>query len=406
MGPKGFSGEPPENRMMDRGKKTMKYRQLGKTGLQVSEIGLGSEAFVNQGEAFALELIDTAAALGINYFDCYNSEPYVRSYLGKGMEGRREKFIVQGQIGSAWIDGQYQRTRNMDLVKEAWEDLLTRFRTDYIDVGMIHYVDEQKDFDAIFQGPFLTFVLDLKREGKVKHIGLGTHNPKIALQAVKTGFVEVVMLSINPAYDILPSNEDINVMFEKSTYESQSVLARIDPEREALYRLCEEKGVALTVMKPFAGGALLDEGESPFGVAMTVPQCLHYCLTRPAVASVLAGARNVKELKEAAAYCELPEEEKEYATLLSSAPAHRFQDRCMYCGHCAPCTVGIDIATVNKFTDLCEAQGFVPDTVRDHYRVLEAKAGDCVGCGACETRCPFGVKIVEHMAKAKTWFGQ
>lgn len=98
MGPKGFSGEPPENRMMDRGKKTMKYRQLGKTGLQVSEIGLGSEAFVNQGEAFALELIDTAVALGINYFDCYNSEPYVRSYLGKGMEGRRKNLLCRGKL--------------------------------------------------------------------------------------------------------------------------------------------------------------------------------------------------------------------------------------------------------------------------------------------------------------------
>lgn len=140
-----------------------------------------------------------------------------------------------------------------------------------------------------FSGPVSHLCVGPEAGGKVKHIGLGTHNPKIALQAVKTGLVEVVMLSINPAYDILPSNEDINVMFEKSTYESQSVLARVDLEREALYRLCEEKGVALTVMKPFAGGALLDEGESPFGVAMTVPQCLHYCLTRPAVASVLAG---------------------------------------------------------------------------------------------------------------------
>lgn len=384
----------------------MKYRDLGKTGLRVSEIGLGSEVFVNSSEADSLKMLDTAVELGINFFDCYNSEPHVRDVLGKGMKGRREKFIVQGQIGSHWVDGQYKRTRQMDEVKTAWEDLLTRFGTDYIDVGMIHYVDEQKDYDEVFGGPFIQFVLDLKAQGKIKCTALGTHNPKIALQAVRTGLIEVIMLSVNPAYDLLPSNENIDAMFEKSTYERQSALNSIDPEREELYRLCEEKGVGLTVMKPYAGGALLDAGESPFGVAMTVPQCLHYCLTRPAVASVLAGARTVEELREAAAYCDLPEEKKEFATLLSSAPAHSFSDKCMYCGHCAPCTVGIDIATVNKFTDLCHVQSMVPETVREHYAALEVKAGSCIACGACETRCPFGVKIVEHMEKAKTVFGE
>ena len=77
----------------------------------------------------------------------------------------------------------------------------------------------------------------------------------------------------------------------------------------------------------------------------------------------------------------------------------------MYCGHCAPCTVGIDIAMVNKLADLCEAQEMVPETVREHYLALEMKAGDCVQCGGCEQRCPFGVKIIEHMDKAKEVFG-
>lgn len=133
-------------------------------------------------------------------------------------------------------------------------------------------------------------------------------------------------------------------------------------------------GVALTVMKPYGGGALLDAEESPFGVAMTVPQCLHYCLTRPGVACVLAGAHTKEQLLEAAAYSQLSEEQKDFAALLGSTPAHRFTDKCMYCGHCAPCTVGIDIASVNKFADLCEAQGMVPETVREHYNAMAVKA--------------------------------
>lgn len=383
----------------------MNYRTLGRTGLRVSEIGLGSEAFVNRSEEFALALYDAAVEAGINYFDLYNPEPYVRNNLGKAMKGRREKFILQGHLCAVWKDGQYKRTRNMEEVRSGYEDLFRRLETDYIDVGMIHYLDEQKDFDQVLGGPVIAFAKELKAAGKIRYIGMSTHNPRIAIQAVKTGLIDVIMFSINPAYDILPPNEDVNTLFEKSTYEAPNVLSSTDPERQKLYSLCESEGVALTVMKPYGGGALLKAEESPFGVAMTVPQCLHYCLTRPGVASVLAGAHTAEELLEAAAYSDLPDEKKDYAPLLSSAPAHPFTDKCMYCGHCAPCTVGIDIATVNKFADLCAAQGAVPETVREHYVALSHKAGECIACGACETRCPFGVKITEHMQKARELFG-
>lgn len=383
----------------------MKYRTLGRTGIRVSEVGLGSEAFVNQNEAFAQALFDTALEAGINFFDLYNPEPYIRDNFGKAMEGRREQFVIQAHLCSAWIDGQYKRTRDMETVKAAYDDLFRRLRITYVDVGMIHYVDEQTDFDAVFNGPVIAYARKLRDAGKIRHIGMSTHNPRIAIQAVKSGEIDVIMFSVNPAYDILPPNEDVNTLFEKETYETPDVLSSTDPERLALYSLCESEGVALTVMKPYGGGALLDAGESPFGVAMTAAQCLHYCLTRPAVASVLAGAHTREELLEAAAYSELPEAEKDFASLLGSTPAHRFKDKCMYCGHCAPCTAGIDIASVNKFADLCEAQGTMPETVREHYNALQAKAGDCVKCGACEKRCPFGVKIIEHMEKAKGLFG-
>lgn len=384
----------------------MKYRTLGRTGLRVSEVGLGSEVFVNHDDDFAQDLIEAALGAGVNYFDLYNPEPYVRDSLGKAMKGRREKFVLQAHLCSAWIDEQYKRTRNIDDVRAAYEDAFARLQTDYIDVGMIHYVDEQKDFDEVFGGPVIEYARELKAAGKIRHIGMSTHNPRVAIQAAKTGEIEVIMFSINPAYDILPPNEDVNTLFESATYDQPNVLSSTDPERQELYSLCESLGVALTVMKPYGGGALLDGKESPFGVAMTVPQCLHYCLTRPAVATVLAGARTKEELLEAAAYSDLPDEEKDYATLLSTAPAHRFTDKCMYCGHCAPCTVGIDIASVNKFADLCKAQGEVPETVREHYAALSVKAGVCMECGACETRCPFGVKVIEHMRKAAAIFGE
>lgn len=382
----------------------MNYRTLGRTGLTVSEIGLGSEAFVKQTVEDGVALVNAAIGAGVNYFDLFNPEPHVRDVFGLAMQGRREEFIMQAHLCSAWIDGQYKRTRDMDQVKAAFTDLMARLRTDYIDVGMVHYVDEQKDFDQVFGGPVIEFAKEQKAAGHIRHIGMSTHNPRIAIQAVKSGLIDVIMFSINPAYDILPPNEDINVMLDKASYET--VLSNIDPERQELYSLCESQGVAITVMKPYGGGALLSAEASPFGAAMSVAQCLHYCLTRPGVATVLAGAVNKEELMEAVAYCDAGDAERDYAKLLSSCPAHPFTDKCMYCGHCAPCTAGIDIDSVNKFADLCEAQHMVPETVREHYNVLSVKAGACVKCGQCEARCPFGVKIVEHMQKAVDIFGE
>lgn len=383
----------------------MNYRSLGRTGLRVSEIGLGCEQIMEQDSKTSAEVLHAAVEMGINFFDLFSPHPSMRDAFGMAMEGQREKFILQAHLCSAWIDGQYKRTREMGKVKAAFADLLSRLRTDYVDVGMIHYIDGKEDFDQVFHGPVLAYAQELKAAGKVRFLGMSTHNPRIAAMAAETGFIDVIMFSCNPAYDILPPSEDINTLFDGASYEALDPVSHTDPERKELYSLCESKGVALTIMKPFAGGALLNESASPFGKAMTVAQCLHYCLTRPGVATVLSGAKDVEELRESVGYCQLPDEEKDYSALLSSFPLRPFVDACMYCGHCAPCTAGIDIAAVNKFADLCEIQGKVPDTVREHYAVMPAKAGNCVQCGQCESRCPFGVKIIEHMKKAQTIFG-
>ena len=60
----------------------------------------------------------------------------------------------------------------------------------------------------------------------------------------------------------------------------------------------------------------------------------------------------------------------------------------MYCGHCAPCPKGIDVAVVTKFLNLCRAQGSVPETVREHYALLPHRAAECIACGACAGECP------------------
>lgn len=376
----------------------MRYRKLRKTGLEVSEIGLGAEWLERHDSREIKEVIDTCEAQGINILDCWMSEPNVRSNIGAALKGRRERWIIQGHIGSTWQKGQYVRTRCLPLVKAAFEDLLARLGTDYIDLGMIHFVDEAAEFERIMSGEYIDYVRGLKKDGVIRHIGLSTHNPAVAKMAALSGEIEMILFSINPAFDLLPPTEDINQYFAD---EYDETLGGIAPEREELYRICEHLEVGITVMKGYAGGRLFDARTSPFGVALTPVQCLHYALTRPAVASVMAGYDTPEHVLMAVAYENASAEEKDYASVLARAPHHAYSSgQCTYCGHCAPCPAGIDIAMVNKLYDLASMHREVPAAVRAHYRQLSANAADCTGCRGCESRCPFHVPVVERMKLA------
>lgn len=382
----------------------MEYRKLGATELMVSEIGMGCEGFSENQFTMAKELFDAAEKYGVNYFDLYTSDPKVRAAVGEAMLGRREKFMVQGHICSVWQDGQYKRSRNLSEVKEGFEEMMRLLQTDYLDVGMIHYCDSMADWETICKGGVLQYVIALKEEGRIHHIGLSSHNPEVALAAIASGFIEVLMFSVNPCYDLQPADEDVNQLWNEEKYKNP--LVNMEPLRQELYETCQRQGVGITVMKAFGGGDLLDGKLSPAGKALTVNQCLHYALTRPAVATVLAGAHSLKQFEECLSYEKAAEDEKDYALAFASFPNISWRGHCMYCSHCAPCPQKIDVASVTKFLNLAAAQGEVPETVREHYRVLEHHAGECIQCGACETRCPFQVSIMDNMKRAKKVFGK
>ncbi len=251
-------------------------------------------------------------------------------------------------------------------------------------------------------GPYIEYVKRLKAQGKIRHIGMSTHNPAMAKKAAEHGLVEAILFSVNPAFDLLPPTDDIDDYFVD---EYQAGLGGIDPARAELYKLCEQHDVGITVMKPYAGGRLFDAGRSPFGVALTPVQCIHYCLTRPAVAAVMAGYDTPEHVEQAVAYETATDEDKDYASVLAGAPKHTFgQGECTYCGHCRPCPVDIDIAMVNKYHDLAAMQPEAPAAVKAHYLALEHHADECIGCKSCEDRCPFGVKIAERMVRTAELF--
>lgn len=233
---------------------------------------------------------------------------------------------------------------------------------------MIHYVDRVEEFHQIMAGnPFMCYVRELCEADTIRHIGLSTHNPEVALLAVENPEIEMILFSVNPAFDMMPATENLDDLFGEVG--EQSALDRVTPERAELYAAAEQTGTGITVMKGFMGGRLLDAAQPPFGVALTPVQCLHYALTRPAVASVMVGFSTPEHVAEAVSYETASDEERDYTHVLAA---------------------------------LHET---VPDSVREHYRALDVTASACIACHACESRCPFGVKVADKMAEAAALFG-
>ena len=219
----------------------------------------------------------------------------------------------------------------------------------------------------------------------VKHIGLSSHTPSVIQRILDDADVDMLMFSVNPAYD-----------YGHGEYANGSV-----DERSAVYRRCEKEGIGISVMKPFSGGQLLDAKQSPFGKALTQYQCIRYCLDKPGILTVLPGAQSVQEVKTLLAYYDQPEETTDYSVICSFTPPKEL-GKCVYCNHCKPCPVGIDIGLVNKYYDLALAGDAM---AVEHYRTLEKNADDCIGCGHCDNRCPFSVKQSERMQEIRSYMG-
>ena len=381
----------------------MRYRDLGKTGMKVSEVGFGGEHVEGKPYSQVESTIHAALDHGINIMDIFMSNPQVRKDIGRALKGRRDKMIIQGQIGSAWIDNQYARIRDMDQCKRFYEDLLRYLDTDYMDIAMVHFVDTQSDFDKAFEVGLFDYAHQLKASGAARAVGVSSHDPIVAAQLIESGAIDVLMFSLNPAYDVMPATIDLEGLFDPENYKKQ-VNFTVAPERARLYRLAEEKGVGITVMKGLGAGKLLEAKSSPFGVSMTTNQLIHYALTRPGVASILLGCKTAQEIEQCVAYETATEDERDYSVVLKNAPRYKMDGQCMYCNHCLPCPMHIDIAQVNKYLDLAQQSGVLP-TVQEHYQALENKAGDCIACKQCEPNCPFGVPITDRMEKAKEIFG-
>ncbi len=362
----------------------MEYRKLPRGNEEISILGLGTSSIGMAGQKEIEKTVTMALEAGINYFDMASADAAPFEAFGRAVAGNRNQVYFQIHFGADYQTGKYGWTLQLDDIRRSVEWQLKSLKTDYIDMGFIHCIDEEADLRQVANGGTLAYMKELKGRGVIHHIGLSSHTPQIVHRLIDTGLIDVVMFSINPAYD-----------YRQGEYAVGST-----DERMALYRRCEAEGVGISVMKAFSGGQLLNEKTSPFGHALTEYQCIQYALDKPGVMTVLSGVRNHQDLQKILGFFSASPEEKEYSILGTFAP-RTAAGMCVYCNHCQPCPAGLDVGLINKYYDLALAG----DTLaRSHYENLEKNASSCIHCGHCNSRCPFHVDQSHRMQEIQTYF--
>lgn len=364
----------------------MEYRKLPRGSETISTLGLGMGGIQKASQEEIETVVKEAVRHGINFFDLCAGGKNVYEPFGRAIKCRRDKVYFQLHFGAVYKkNGEYGWSRDLDTIKSTFEWEMQTLGTDYVDFGFLHCVDEESDLDDIVNSGIYDYVKGLKEQGVVRHIGFSSHTPSVANKLLDMGGMDMMMFSLNPAYDLERGDE-----YGIGTTN----------ERAELLRRCQAEGVGVSVMKPFHGGQLLADKTSPFKKALSRNQCLQYCLDRPAVISVVPGARDLSDLYELLKYPSSSAADRDYSAIADFTPDSAVGN-CVYCNHCQPCPAGIDIGLVNKYYDLALAGD---DMAADHYGKLSVKADACINCGHCDSRCPFKVKQQAKMSVIAAYF--
>ena len=335
----------------------MQYVTLGKTGLRISRVGFGGIPIQRITEEACTALFDAVIDAGINYIDTARAYTVSEQYLGKALKGRRDRFVLA--------------TKSMARTKEAMaadiETSLQNLQTDYIDLYQIHNPNDAQLDIVLAPGGAMEALLEAKAAGKIGHIGLTAHSLGVFERALGLDEIETVM-------------------FPYSLVERQG---------EGLIALAKEKNVGFIAMKPLAGGAIED-----------ATLAMRYIVYNPDVTVVIPGMYCEEEVTQNVAAAEntapLTEDEQARAAVIAKDLGDHF---CRRCNYCAPCAAGISIPSVFLFEGYLSRYG-LENWARERYATLNAKASACIGCGACENRCPYHLPIRQMLKDCAEKFGE
>jgi hypothetical protein len=343
----------------------MEYRKLGKTGLEVGVIGLGTEHLEKKRETLD-EVLRLGVEAGVNYVDLLYVEPEYWEEFGSVYRSYRDKLVVAAHWGSG-------PCHELEFSRNCFKGVLSHLGNDYAEIGLMTMAIESDETWNGWAQEAIEHLQRYKEQGRIGAIGTSGHNADIAIKAVESGQIDVLMFGIN-------------------------MLNQDDAKIEALYQACVAHEVGLVAMKPYHGGTLLSVGGEPSGIAPA--QCLEYVFSRP-VSTAVPGPRTVSEWQATLRYLEATDEERDYRPVIENLGSY-LEGQCTYCDHCLPCPQGIAIGWMIWVID--RARVGVTDEVRGWYAEHQVKASVCVECGDCMERCPFGVDVIGKMREAVALF--
>lgn len=349
----------------------MEYRRLGRTGLDVGVIGLGTEHLEQTRETME-EVVRTAVEAGVNYVDLLYDDPEGApdfwDNLAPLLEIYREKLVLAAHWG--WGPG---HNGDLDGAQRCLDQVLARVGNGYAEVAIIATIDTEEQWND-WGRRAAERLAGYRKQGRIGHIGMSGHFVPTALEAVESGLIDVLMYGVN-------------------------LVGHGDAEIETLFQACVEHDVGLVAMKPYYGGALLNFDGRP--TSITPAQCLAYTLSRP-VAAAIPGVENAEQLRATLHYLEAREGEKDWRAAIPLMH-EGLAGHCVRCNHCLPCPADIDIGRTILYVGFSQWDG-VTDWLRGWYEALPARASACVECGDCVERCPFGVDVIAKMREAVELF--
>ena len=198
----------------------MEYKVLGKTGLKVSALGFGGIPIQRIDEEGSRKLMHQLMEAGVNYIDSARGYTVSEAYIGYGLEGIRDRFVLATK----------SMARDKESMARDVEISLKNFRTDYIDLYQIHNPNEAQLETVCAPGGALEALLEAKAAGKIGHIGITLHSADVFRKALELDWVETVMFPYNI----------------------------VETQADELIKACAEKNIGFICMKPLAGGAIED----------------------------------------------------------------------------------------------------------------------------------------------------
>ena len=335
----------------------MEYTTLGRTGLRISRMGFGGIPIQRIDAEGTKNLMKKLMEAGVNYIDTARGYTVSEQYLGYGLEGIRDKFVLATK----------SMARTKDAMAADIETSLKNLRTDYIDLYQVHNPGMEQLDTVIGEGGALEALLEAKKAGKIGHIGLTAHSAAVFERALSLDWVETIMFPYNI----------------------------VENQGEELIAKCKEKNIGFIDMKPLAGGAIENAALA-----------LRFVCSNPGITVVIPGMAETSELEENVKACSdtspITAQEKEEMDKIRQTLGTDF---CRRCNYCAPCSVGINIPSVFLFAGYLERYNLA-DWARDRYSTLPVKASACIECGECETRCPYHLPIRQKMKKCAEEFGK